>query len=296
MSPKVCCVILTWNDIENLLECLESISRLTYPNLEIIVSDNGSTDGTAERLKQDFPKVTVLENKRNLFWAGGNNVGIEYALSRNADYIFLLNNDIIIDPELVSELVKIGESDPNIGMLGPKIYYYDHDQTQERRIWYASARISLWRGTAAHIGIRAIDKGQYDEIRPTDYVTGCALMVKRKVIEDIGLIDPSYIAYGEDMDLCFRARKAGYKLMYVPTAVLWHKIGAYWGVVTKRKIKQKLRSQMIFFWRYSPKFAWITTIPVFFVLDVLRVLFLIMSRKIRGNPRKPINQESQRTS
>ncbi len=279
--PKVSCVVLTWNDKGNLKECLESLSKMTYPSLEIVVSDNGSTDGSIEFVKADYPHMTLLENGRNLFWAGGNNVGIQYAMEHGADYIFLLNNDIIVDPELVGELVKVGESDPKIGMLGPKIYYYE-----DRKLWYAGARVFLWRGIAKHIGIREIDRGQYDDVRPTDYVTGCALMVKREVIERIGLIDPTYIAYGEDMDWSYRARLAGYKLTYVPNAILWHKIGAYWGVVSRRKIKQKLRSQAIFFWRYSPRIAWFTTIPLFFVFDVLRVAYCVMTGKFRSQPQQ----------
>lgn len=276
--PKVCCVVLTWNDKENVIECLESMSHLTYSHLEIVVSDNGSTDGTIEAIKSQFPEVILLENGKNLFWAGGNNVGIEYALEHDADYIFLLNNDIIVDPELVSELVKVGESDPKIGALGPKIYYYNAD----KKLWYAGAKIYFWRGIARHIGIREEDRGQYDELTTTDYVTGCALMIKREVVEKIGLIDPTYIAYGEDADWSHRAKLAGYKLVYVPAAVMWHKIGAYWGVVSRRKIVQKLRSNTIFFWRYSPKLAWISTIPLFFVFDGLRILFLIMTGQLKG--------------
>jgi GT2 family glycosyltransferase len=287
MSPKVCCVVLTWNDKENLLECLESMSKMTYSSLEIVVSDNGSTDGTLEALDRHFPGVTVLANGKNLFWAGGNNVGIEYAMAHGADYVFLLNNDIAVDPELVSELVRVGESDPAIGVLGPKIYYYDENGLEGRTIWYAAARIFLWRGIAAHVGIRELDEGQYDQVGPTDYVTGCALMIKREVVEKIGLIDPIYVAYGEDMDWSHRARLAGYKLTYVPTAVLWHKIGAYWGVVSRRKIRQKFRSQAIFFWRYSPRLARVSTIPLFFIVDMLRVLFLVATGRIRGNKPKP---------
>ncbi len=280
MLPKVACIILTWNDKENLLECLESMSHLSYPNADIIVSDNGSTDGSIEKVRSLYPDVTILENGKNLYWAGGNNVGIEYAMAHAADYIFLLNNDIVVDPDLVTEMVEVGESDPRIGMLGPKIYY--HEGTLGNKLWFAGARVHLWRGIARHLGIRDIDQGQYDVIADTDYVTGCAQMVKREVVEKIGLIDTVYVAYGEDMDWSTRARRAGYRLVYVPRARMWHKIGAYWGVVSKRKIKQKLRSNTIFFWRYSPKLAWITTIPLFFVLDAIRIGISIATGRIGG--------------
>jgi GT2 family glycosyltransferase len=255
------------------------MSKITYPNLEIIISDNGSTDGTIEFVKENYSTVVLLENNRNLFWAGGNNVGIQRAMDDRADYIILLNNDVVVDPGFIGELVKVGETDPRIGMLGPKIYYHGDD----KELWYAGGRVFLWRGIAKHVGIREIDRGQYDNVVATDYVTGCALMVKREVVEKIGLVDPVYIAYGEDMDWSHRARMAGFELRFVPTAVLWHKIGAYWGVVSKRKIRQKLRSHAIFFWRYSPKIAWFTTIPFFFVLDVVRVGFGVLTGRFRGS-------------
>lgn len=277
-SPKVCCVVLTWNDKDNLAECLDSMSRVTYPNLEIIVSDNGSTDGSIAFVKESYPDVVLLENGHNLFWAGGNNVGIERALEDGADYVILLNNDIVVDPDFIAELVAVGESDAKIGMLGPKIYYHN----DRRQIWYAGGKVYLWRAIAKHIGIRDIDHGQYDEVTATDYITGCALMAKREVVLKIGLIDPVYLAYGEDMDWSYRARLAGYQLSYVPKAVLWHKIGAYWGVVSRRKIKQKFRSQMIFFWRYSPRLAWVTSIPLFLLWDAVRVGIGILTGKFRG--------------
>lgn len=281
-EPRVACVVLTWNDKANLLACLDSLSRLSYSNVRIIVSDNGSTDGTIEAVHAAFPDVALIENGCNLFWAGGNNVGIEWALGDGADYVLLLNNDIVVDPDLVSELVRVGRSDPAIGMLAPKIYYYDEELgTGGRRLWYAGAKVSMWRGLARHIGIREIDRGQYDALGTTDYVTGCALMAKREVIETIGLIDPTYIAYGEDMDWSYRASRADFRLVYVPTAKLWHKIGAYWGIVSTRKIRQKLRSHAIFFWRYSPRIAWFSTIPVFQLLDAFRIGFLLLSGRLR---------------
>jgi hypothetical protein len=274
--PKVAAVVLTYNDRENLLACLLSLRQVTYPNLWVIVSDNGSTDGSIEAVRSMFPEVTLLENGRNLFWAGGNNVGIELALAHGADWVLLLNNDIEVHPDFVTELVRAGESDPRVGVVGPKIYYHG----DPKRLWYAGGKVHLWRGLVRHVGIREIDEGQYDERTETDYVTGCALMARREVFEKIGLIDPIYKAYAEDVDFCWRAKRAGFRIVYEPKAVLWHKVGGYWGVVTSRKIRQKLRSHFIFFRRYSPWLAWVTTIPIFQVWEVLRVGFAVATGRI----------------
>lgn len=281
-APRVACIVLTWNAKATVLECVASVSRLTYPNLDLVVVDNASTDGTADAVTRAFPSATVLANDRNLMWSGGNNVGIEYVLSRGADYVLLLNNDVVVHPDLVTELVRAGESDPRIGVLGPKIYYHEPSQPDGgRRIWYAGGQILLWRGLARHVGIRETDRGQYDVPGPTGYVTGCALMVKREVFEQIGLIDTSFTAYGEDMDFSYRACRAGYELRYVPSAVLWHKVSASFGLLSRRKITQKARSHATFFWRHSPRVAWFTTIPLFQLLDGMRILVAVAAGRIR---------------
>ncbi len=240
--------------------------------------DNGSTDGTQAVLKQKYGrKIVLIENGANLRFSRGNNEGIKYALRNKADYMILLNNDIMVDKNLIKELVAVAESDKTIGIVGPKIYYFQ----PSNQIWSAGGEIYLHKGTGRHAGIRQIDRGQYDQIRECDYVTGCALMIKREVVEKIGLLDPAYLAYYEDTDWCFRAKLAGYKSFYVPKAKMWHKISASTGgQLTIYKIKEKLRSGFIFFWRYA-KFYHIFTIPFFFILDVIRVLVLVLSGKLK---------------
>ncbi|MBP2681099.1 MAG: putative glycosyltransferase, partial [Candidatus Krumholzibacteriota bacterium] len=181
--PRVAIVVLNWNGKVLTMECLESLASLTYANAEVIVVDNGSSDGTADAVRKTYgDRVTIIENPTNLGFAGGNNVGIRRALEGGADYVLLLNNDTVVDRALVDRLVETITESRNIGIVGPKIYY----ASPADRIWFAGAEVSLARGVSKHIGIREKDAGQYDAIRDVDYITGCALMAGRGVFDAIG--------------------------------------------------------------------------------------------------------------
>jgi len=219
--PKVSIVILNWNQRDMTLACLESLRKISYPNYEIIIVDNGSTDGSIEAIKKEFPELTVIENGRNLGVAGGRNVGIEYVQQRGTDYLLLLDNDTIVHKDFMTEMVKAGESDNRAGILTGKIYFY----SEPDKIWCAGCSLSLYRRHISAIGYDEIDKGQYDDIREVEHVAGCCLMIKKKVIDEIGILDQNFIEYfTEDTDWCLRARKKGYKIMYVPKAKIWHHV------------------------------------------------------------------------
>jgi GT2 family glycosyltransferase len=219
---KVAVIVLNWNGRDITAECLESLQLVTYPNFEVILVDNGSADGSAEFFRRNYPLVLLLENGQNLGFAGGNNAGIKTALQRGADYVLLLNNDIIVDPDFLSQMVAAGEAHSEVGFLGPKIYYYDRPNV----MWYAGGEISLRRGLSRHYGFGENDRGQYEDPSYVNFVTGCSLLVKCDAIRNIGFLDEAMFCYGEDADLCIRARKAGYCGYYVPAAKVWHKIGA----------------------------------------------------------------------
>jgi GT2 family glycosyltransferase len=221
-QPKVAVIILNWNGKEVTSECLDSIRNVNYPNFEVILADNGSEDGSQSYFPGRFSWVTLLENGSNLGFAGGNNAAIRLALRSNPDYILLLNNDTVTDPDFLSELVQAGEARKEVGILNPKIYFYDNPDV----LWYAGGKLSLLRGVARHRGFGKIDRGQFDQPRAVNFITGCAFFIKREVIEKIGLLDEEMFCYGEDADWSLRAIKAGYKGWYVPTSKVWHKIGA----------------------------------------------------------------------
>jgi len=165
----------------------------------------------------------------------------------------------------------------DIGITAPKIYYAE----PPNRIWYAGGEISFWRGTARHPGIRETDRGQHDRARDVDYASGCALLARREVFEKVGLLDEGYPAYFEDADLCMRAARAGFRIRYVPGAKVWHRISASTGgQLSRRKIRRKLSSSLRFFGTYSRPYHWLT-IPLFFMLDVVRITSLVLVGRIR---------------
>jgi GT2 family glycosyltransferase len=219
---RVAIIVLNWNGRAITAACLDSLKSLTYPAFEVILVDNGSIDGSQEFFRERYPWVTLLETGQNLGFTGGNNVGISYALRASADYLLLLNNDTVVDPAFLGHLVAAAEARPDVGILNPKIYYFDRPEM----LWYAGGELSLYRGVSKHYGFREIDRGQYDEAREVNFITGCAFFIKREVIEKIGLLDEYFFCYSEDADWSIRAQKAGYKGLYVPSARIWHKVGA----------------------------------------------------------------------
>lgn len=215
MVPKVFIIILNWNNWEDTLECLESLGNINYPNYQIVIIDNGSE----KEFRFSDPRFLVIYNHDNLGFSGGNNVGIKYAMENKADYILLLNNDTVVNPDFLTRLIKIAEVNENFAFLGPKIYHY-HDKD---RIWYAGGKISPFSVKGYHIGLNEKDQGQYEKIRPVDYITGCCLLARSDAIKKIGLLDEDYFLYYEDTDWSWRAHQNGYLCVFVPQAKIWHK-------------------------------------------------------------------------
>ncbi len=199
---------------------------LQYIELSLEEAETGEG---AEKTVAHVPSnnnLILIKSGKNFGFAEGNNIGIRYAFKAlNPEYVLLLNNDTVVDRDFLTELVNVTESDEMIAFAGPKNYYYDyHGRTDV--INFAGGKITMWRGKSEHIGRGDIDEGQYDRITSTDYVTGACLLARRETIEEVGLLDPVYFLYWEETDWCMRARKAGFKLLYVPKAKIWHKVSA----------------------------------------------------------------------
>jgi len=268
------------------------VESVKYPNFSVTLVDNASSDGTVESVRENFPWVKIITNSENLRFAGGNNAGIDYAMKHKADYVLLLNNDTEVDPDFLSELINATETGENIGMAGPKIFYYGKDDSRRatrKMIWFAGGRIEFWKGWVSHIGIREIDIGQYDATKYVDYLTGCCVLVKREVIEEIGRLDETFFIYGEDVDWCLRASRAGYRLAYIPTSMIWHKVSASsGGNLSWFKNWNKLKSQLRLMARYAKWYHWLT-IPFLMTIYITKNILIAAERG--GSFRKLFNNQ-----
>jgi hypothetical protein len=218
--PRVLIIILCYNGVELTLDCLRSLQSVDYPTFDVLVVDNASSDDTPARVRAQFPGVLVIETGANLGFAAGNNVGLRYALEQGYDYALLLNNDTEVAPDFLGQLVARAESDPAIGAVGPLIYYHE----QPDLIWSAGGAIDWRRGVSTMYGSGERDAGQYSEARSVDFVTGCALLVRRAALERAGLLDDRFFMYYEETEWCVRIARAGLQIMFEPAARLWHKI------------------------------------------------------------------------
>ncbi len=258
--PLVFIIVLNYNGKADTLECLRSLTKITYANYRVLVIDNASMDNSVEAVGREFPAVQVLVNDENMGFAGGNNVGISYALEQGADYVFLLNNDTTVEPGVIDELIRVGESDAAIGIMGSLIYYYH----RPGEVWFAGGKIYWPLGTVRHM--KDVPAG----CREVDFVTGCAFMVKRTVIEKTGCFDDDFFLYYEDADWGIRAKKAGFKLVVVPTSVVRHKeMGAVGG---RSPIHEYYvaRNNLLFMRKHANYLNWVLFIPAFILKIIIK--------------------------
>ncbi len=217
--PRVGIVILNWQRPADTTACLGSLERLDYPSYEIVVVDNGSDPHARASIRERFPTVRLLVNDDNLGFAAGSNVGIVDQMRRGVEYVLLLNDDTEVAEDFLNILVEVGEAEPDIGILGPSILYYDRPEV----IWSAGGAVDAL-GEPRHLALEQPLDSSWRDVREVDYVTGCALLVKSEVVERVGVLDERFFAYFEETEWCDRARRAGFRVVHVAPARVWHKI------------------------------------------------------------------------
>lgn len=313
MDSRISIIILNWNGWEDTIECLESLYGINYPNFNIVVVDNASEDESIEKIRkyangkievkskflkydtENKPilmdeyakkeveshndtieksslnkKLILIKNDKNYGFAEGNNIGIKYSLNAlNSDYIFLLNNDTVVKKNFLGELIRAANLEDSIGIVGCKICYYD----DPNKIWSSDCKIGWWTGS--------LPNNDSKIVKETDWVSGCGILIKANLINEISLLDQELFFGWEDIDYCIRAKNANYKVIYNPNSIIWHKVSTsrkklyenafspYYNRVKNRFLFLKILK------RYSSKYQQITQF-IFFLIVYAPVISLIL--------------------
>ena len=239
MTAHIKILILNWNGIHLLKPCLDSVSAIDYPNYSVMVIDNGSTDNSVKMVKENFSEVELLELENNNGFAGGYNRCFTRLKDEYSGFILLLNNDTEVDPTILSSFIQAKEMYGDNNLYGGKIFYQD----TLNLIWYAGGNVNIKRAKISHRGIRQNDSAEFSKPLQTDYITGCCLFTSMEVINQLNGFDERFNMYGEDVDLCLRAKKEGINCYYWPDAKLYHHVSAsLGGAFSLKKLSKKLIS------------------------------------------------------
>lgn len=268
-------IILNWNNAPDTIDCLDSLFKINYKEKTVIVVDNASTDGSLEKIRSwcnsnDIAhQVHFLALTENRGFAGGNNAGIKLAIELKAEYVLLLNNDTLVPPDFLDQLMKTMQSDPKIGVLGCRIYYFP----QQQKIWFNGGRIDYLRGFGTHF------KDSFEGLRACDFITGCLMLIPVKVLQKSGLFDERYFLIAEDSHLSQKIKKAGYKIMVDSRAHIYHKIsstmGGFYSPLTQYYFH---RNRMLFMmyvltpWQKVPflLFQFLIVIPLWSLIEIIK--------------------------
>ncbi len=286
-APVVYVIVLNWNGWRDTVQCLGSLEAIRYPRCRFIVVDNGSVDNSLEHIRawwfereqqQSQPatqrnaaldaneKLVLLETGKNLGFAEGNNVGIRYALENGADFVLVLNNDTVVHEGMLDRLVAAFNQDAAIGIAAPATYYYG----KPGLIWHAGGAVDLRRGR-----LRPIEFLDGASV-PVDYVAGAGMMIRRKVLETTGLFDGNFFFTFEDTDLCLRAKAAGFRIVSVNSAKLWHKVTA--STSQAAALYYYFRNRLLFFRKHSPASA----VPLVTVSYLALTIRALLKRLLQG--------------
>lgn len=239
-NTLVSIITVNYNQADVTCQMLESLKKLTYANIEVIVVDNGSKEDPSEKIKHTYPSAKIIVSKQNLGFAGGNNLGIVVS---KGDYLFFVNNDTELTPGIIENLLSCFEKNKKLGVVSPKIYYYD----KPNMIQYAGyTPMNPCTARNSTIGQFEIDRGQYDQPHPTPYAHGAAMMVSRQAIEKAGMMPECFFLYYEELDWCEKIRKAGFEIYYQPEAAIYHKESVSVGKLSPMKTYYLTRNRILF--------------------------------------------------
>ncbi len=269
--PRVAAVVVNYNGRDITQQAVASLLRMAYSAVDIVVLDNASTDGSSEALARAHPDLIQLQLDVNRGSASGYSAGFRWAFENGYDYVLLLNNDIEVEPDMLTRMIEVAESDPTIGCVGPKCYFHgDRD-----RLWSAGGVLRYRESITRERGHGAIDRGQYDRDEDVDYINGCAILIRREAAEAAGGWDPVFFICVDDADFCTRIRQHGFRCVFAHRATLYHLVAYTTGGYTPSRNRQLTRSGTIYVRRHARAWNWVTYLAfsaVAFVVAYLREL------------------------
>jgi GT2 family glycosyltransferase len=272
----VAVLIVNFKGKELTVDCVRSVDASIGVRVCTVVVDNASGDGSFDYLRDQLPTATVVAEPVNRGYTGGNNTALRLAETTGARYAFILNNDTIVDPHCIARLVAEADANPDIALVAPQIRF----QEPSDRLWFGGGRFSLWMGRPMHVGF--MKPIRFGLPRPTDipFITGCALLMRMDVARTIGPLDESLFGYSEDLDLSLRCRHAGYRLRYVPDALIWHREGFGYRQAGGQPLRMYLttRNTLRVLGRHARWYHWITLAPSFMVNHIARWTYLTVLR------------------
>ncbi len=279
-APLVAIVLINWNNYQDTLECIASIQHSTYKNIEIIVVDNNSQNNSVQILKNKAKEINLILSNENTGFTGGNNIGIAYARKINAEFIFLLNNDTLIEKLAIEELVLASKAHNKVGIFTPKIFFHP----DRHLIWSAGTVYDRKKLMGMNFSYKRNDNSELDEIRDLDYAVGCALLIRSSVIQKIGALTEDYFATWEDVDFGLRAKEAGFRILYVPSSTIWHKeSSSSGGMDAPQYVYYQTRSALVFQRRWARSlFNLLNGHSYYFAYCVKRSYKFLVSGNFRG--------------
>lgn len=265
MKYAVFTIVLNWNREQDTIECLESLLEVNTKNIDhtIVIVDNGSLQKSVDSIKSfiENTSIQLIETGKNLGFVEGNNVGIRHALKKKADWIMVINNDTSVDKELLQHLLNCGSSDEKVAIVSPKIYFakgfeFHKDKYKKNELgkvlWYTGGEIDWNNVYGTNRGVDEVDHGQYDVSEEIDFATGACMFIRAKALVKDELFNPLYFMYMEDMEFSLKLKKRGYKIIYEPRAVLWHKTAQSSGIGSNLNDYFITRNRMLFGMSHAP--------------------------------------------
>lgn len=275
-APDVAVLIVNFRSKELTVECVRSVEASVGVRVHACVIDNGSGDGSYEYLQAALPNATVVAEPVNRGYTGGNNSAFRVASRLQARFAFILNNDTIVAPDCIARLVAEADANPDMGFLTPQIRFHEPSD----RLWFGGGRFSLWTGETVHVGFRKPLRFGLPQATDIPFTTGCAVLLRMDIVHEIGPLDESLFGYSEDLDWSLRCRRAGYRLRYVPEAVIWHREGIGYRKAGGQPLRMYLhtRNTLRVLGRHARWYHWITLGPAFVINHLARWTYLTVVR------------------